>query len=133
MIKGRALAAHSLIGKRFKESYDRNFIERTKARPFKIGIHVRGGEVTAVAVEVDHLAERGLTAVHKERTSQFDVAQADVMPASAGQLLNHRAAVVQNVGNRGISKLSAVVAIGAAAFTFKSIQAELLKRSRAER
>src|SRR6476620_414631 len=83
MIKGRALAAHSLIGKRFKESYDRNFIERTKACPFKIGVHVRGGEVTAVAVEVDHLAERGLAAVHKERTGQFDVTQAGRLNRSA--------------------------------------------------
>src|SRR3954464_12513395 len=83
MIKRRALAAHSFIGKRFQESHDRQFIERTKACPFKIGIHVRGGEITAMAVEVDHLAERGLTAVHKERTSQFDVAQAGRLNCSA--------------------------------------------------
>ena len=76
MIKRRALVAHSFIGKRFQERYDRNFIQRTKACPFKIGIHVRGGEITAVAVEVDHLAERGLSAVQKERAGEFDVAQA---------------------------------------------------------
>src|SRR5438270_13189448 len=83
MIKGRALAAHSLIGQRSQESHDRNFIQRTKACPFKIGIHVRGGEVTAAAIEVDHLAERGLAAIHKERTSQFDVTQAGRLNCSA--------------------------------------------------
>ena len=83
MIKGRALAAHSLIGERFQESHDRQFIQRAEACPFKIGIHVHRWEVTAAAVEVDHLAERGLAAVHKERAGQFDIAQSGRLKCSA--------------------------------------------------
>ena len=68
MIKRRALVAHSLIGKRFQERYDRQFIQRTEACPFKIGIHIRRGEITAVAIEVDNLAKSGLAAVEEKRT-----------------------------------------------------------------
>src|SRR5262252_2923965 len=76
MIEWRALVTHSFIGERFQESNDRYFVQRPEACPFKIGVHVRGREITAVAIEIHHLAKRSLAAVHKERSGEFYVAQA---------------------------------------------------------
>src|SRR5579871_4257935 len=75
MVKRRALRPDTFVRQRFQESQDRGFIVGAEASALQIGIDVGRWEVTAPAVEVNQLIERGLTAIQEIRSGELNVTQ----------------------------------------------------------
>ena len=75
MVKRRALIAHALVRQRFQEGHNRSLVISAEAGPLETGIDTARGKITAPAVEVHQLIERGLAAIQEVRSSKLDVAQ----------------------------------------------------------
>ncbi len=83
VVEGCALGPYTFISKRLEESHYSLFVIWAEAGLLQAGINVCGGEVSTAAVEIDHLAERGLSAVDEVRTGELDVAKTRSLDGSA--------------------------------------------------
>src|SRR5450432_4773416 len=76
VIKRCTLRPYTFIGQRFEERHYSRFVIRAESGSLQVGINVCGWEISTAGVEIDHLAERRLSAVDEIRTGQLNVAQA---------------------------------------------------------